>query len=345
MTDLPAIEFPLADPPAYGEVQAIADGLLWVRIPLPYLLDHVNVFLLQDHDGWAVVDTGILTPEALAVWQALFAGPLSGLRISRVIITHYHPDHIGLAGWFHERHGAQLLTSLSSYTLCQLISQGRNEQAVRQNFDFFLRHGMTAETAGLVAIQGKEFLQRVAPLPTTFQRLVHGDSLTIGGRSFRVLTGDGHAPEQVMLHCPEEGLFFAADQVLEKISPNISVEATEPTSDPLGHFLRSLRVIEAEIPDDVLVLAGHRRPFRGLHTRCRELIRHHENRCDIILAACADRPHSAAELVPLLFHRPLDPHQMGFAFTETLAHANRLIRRDQLSIIEEKDRTLLALVR
>ncbi|MCV2448361.1 MBL fold metallo-hydrolase [Paracoccus sp. DMF] len=345
MTDFSGLEFPFAEPPAYGEVQPIAEGLLWVRIPLPYLLDHVNVFLLQDHDGWAVVDTGIRTPEALAVWRSLLAGPLSGLRISRVIITHYHPDHIGLAGWFHEQQGAQLLTSLSSYALAQLISHGRSEQAVRQNFDFFLRHGMTAETAGLVAIQGKEYLLRVAPLPMTFQRLVHGDSLAIGGRNFRVLTGDGHAPEQVMLYCAEERLFLAADQVLEKISPNISVEAIEPTSDPLGHFLRSLRLIETEIPDDVLVLPGHRRPFRGLHTRCRELIRHHENRCDIILAACADRPHSAAELIPMLFRRQLDPHQMGFAFTETLAHANRLIRRGQLAIVEEHDRSLLALVR
>ncbi|MRX48890.1 MBL fold metallo-hydrolase [Paracoccus sp. S-4012] len=343
MTTLPALEFPFVEMPAYGKVQEVAEGLLWVRIPLPYVLDHVNVFLLQDHDGWAVIDTGTRTPEAIGVWEALFAGPLSGMKISRVVVTHFHPDHIGLAGWFHDLHGARVQTSLSTHALCRLLSQGRSEQTIQQNFDFFLRHGLSPETAELISIHGREYPQYVAPLPSRFQRLVHGDTLTIGARSFRVMTGDGHAPEQVMLHCADEGLFFAADQVLERISPNISVDATEPMSDPLGHFMRSLRQIEAEVPDNVLVLPGHHRPFKGLSARCRDLVLHHQERCDTILAACAKRPHSAADLVPLLFQRQLDPHQMWFAITETLAHANRLIRRSQLTVIDQSDRSLLTL--
>lgn len=343
MTPLPALGFPFGELPAFGEVKEIADGLLWVRIPLPYVLDHVNIYLLEDGGGWAVIDTGTNTPEAIAVWEALFSGPLSGMKISRVVVTHFHPDHMGLAGWFQKVHGTHLLTSPGSHALGRLFSQRRSEEAIRQNFDFFLRHGLSAETAGLIALHDEEYPKHVAPVPPDFERIVQGDTLTIGARTFRVLTGDGHAPEQVMLHSAEEGLFFAADQVMERITPNVGIEAAEPTSDPLGHFLGSLRRIADEVPGDVLVLPGHHRPFTGLATRCHELILHHQERCDLILAACARRPHSAADLVPLLFQRELDAHQMWFAVTETLAHANRLIRRSELAVIDQSDRSLLTL--
>ncbi|WP_286174121.1 MBL fold metallo-hydrolase [Rhodobacter sp. NTK016B] len=324
--------------PAYGEVQEIAQGILWTRIPLPYLLDHVNIFLIEDGDGWAVIDTGIKTDEALATWEQLFDGPLKGKAISRVIVTHHHPDHIGLAGWLCDRFEAPLLTSYSTYVGCKVISQGFDEGTTRNQFDFYTRHGMSDEVAGIVAIQGNEYLRRVNALPNTFLRLVMPDVLEIGGRSFRVLIGDGHAPEQVMLYCDDERLLFAADQVIEKISPNISVYANEPNGDPLGHFLRSLRFLRQEIPDDVLVLPGHRLPFHGLHARCVELEAHHEERCDLIREACLSAPRTVAELVPILFRRPLDPHQMTFAFTEALAHVNRLVRRGEIETVEQGGR-------
>ncbi len=324
--------------PAYGAVQEIAPGILWTRIPLPYRLDHVNIYLIKDGDSWAVIDTGIRTDQALATWEQLFAGPLSGKAISRVIVTHHHPDHIGLAGWLCDEFDAPLLTSYSTYMGSKVISQGFDEGATRNHFDFYTRHGMTDEIAGIVAIQGNEYLRRVSPLPSTFLRLVMADVLEIGGRSFRVLVGDGHAPEQVLLYSDEEKLLFAADQVIEKISPNISVYANEPNGDPLGHFLRSLRFLRQEIPDDVLVLPGHRLPFYGLHGRCAELEAHHEERCDRIRDACATAPRTVADLVPILFPRPLDPHQMTFAFTETLAHVNRLVRRSELRTLRQDGR-------
>lgn len=332
------LSFPIETPPETGEVIEIADGLLWFRIPLPFLLDHVNIYLVRDHDGWAVIDTGIRTDTAIAVWDQLLAGPLAGKRISRVIVTHFHPDHIGLAGWLCERFDAPLLTSQSTYMTSRVISLAPNETGLRQHYDFYTSHGMSKEAAGLVAINGSEYLRLVSPLPLTFLRLLMPDTLDIGGRSFRIFTGDGHAPEQIMLYCEEERLFFAADQVLERISPNVSAQATEPNGDPLGHFLRSLRFIRAEIPEDVLVLPGHRRPFHGLHQRTRELETHHEERCDLIRAACARGPHSVADLVPILFKRELDDHQMGFAFTETLAHVNRLVRRDEIETVRDGSR-------
>jgi glyoxylase-like metal-dependent hydrolase (beta-lactamase superfamily II) len=249
------------------------------------------------------------------------------------VVTHHHPDHIGLAGWLCERLGAELLTSQTAYMTSRVISLAPHETGLRQYFDFYLSHGMSEEGAGLVAIQGSEYLRRVADLPPTFLRLTRTDRLTIGARDFRVLTSDGHAAEQVMLYCAEDKLLFAADQVMERISPNVSVFAGEPNGDPLGHFLRSLRSLREELPADALVLPGHGRPFRGLHARCTELEEHHEDRCQLIRDACQSEPHSVADLVPILFKRKLDPHQMSFAFTETLAHVNRLIRRGELRTI------------
>lgn len=331
------LDFPFTQRPTHGEIIRVADGLLWASLPLPYRLDHVNIYFLEDDDGWAVIDTGIRTDEAIAAWEALFETALKGTRITRVIVTHFHPDHIGLAGWLCERFGAPMLTSLSTYMTSKVISLGQSERSLRQNFDFYVSHGMTEEGAGIVAIQGNDYLRRVAELPLTFTRLVMPDLLQIGARSFRVLTGDGHAPEQIMLYCEEEKLLFAADQVMERISPNVSVFAGEPNGDPLGHFLRTQRLLRAEVPDEVLVLAGHHRPFYGLHLRCTELEHHHEERCDIIRAACLERPMSASELVPMLFRRELDAHQMSFAFTETLAHVNRLVRRGEIETVRDGD--------
>lgn len=322
--------FPFEDTPPFGEPKEVADGVLWARIPLPFALDHVNVYFLRDGDGWAVVDTGINTKEAKAVWTDMLDGPLRGARITRVIVTHAHPDHIGLAGWLCEKFDAPLLTSLSSYMSSRIISLAPDESGLRQFFDFYVNHGMSAEGAGIVAIRGNEYLRLVHRLPYTYLRLVLSDQLDIGGRSYRVLTGEGHAAEQIMLYCEKDRLLFVADQVIERISPNVSVSADDPNGDPLGHFLRTQRLLRSEIPADVLVLPGHRRPFVGLHIRSAELEAHHEQRCDLIREVCAESPQTVADLVPVLFKRKLDAHQMSFAFTETLAHVNRLVRRGEL---------------
>ncbi|WBU62324.1 MBL fold metallo-hydrolase [Paracoccus albus] len=329
------LTFPFQDVPEFGDPVEIAEGIIWVRFPLPFALDHVNVYFIRDGEGWAVIDTGINTKPAIATWQAVLRDVLRGEPITRVIATHVHPDHIGLAGWLCERFDAPLLTSLSSYSESRLISLAPNETGSRQFFDFYVSHGMTAEGAGIVAIRGNEYLQLVYPLPRSYHRLVRADVLNIGHREFRVVTGEGHAAEQIMLYCHEESLLFCADQVLERISPNVSVSATDPNGDPLGHFLRSLRQLRQDIPAEVLVLPGHRRPFHGLHTRAAELEEHHEQRCDLIRRACTVAPQTVADLVPVLFPRKLDAHQMSFAFTETLAHVNRLVRRGELDPVQQ----------
>jgi glyoxylase-like metal-dependent hydrolase (beta-lactamase superfamily II) len=332
-----ALIFPVPEPPAPGEVIEIARGILWARIPLPFRLDHVNVYLIDDGDGWAIVDTGIGNDATRAVWDALAAGPLAGRRLTRLVVTHHHPDHIGLAGWLCERFGLPLLTSQTSYLSCLNISLSPGALDAKPYRDFYLRHGLDAATTQRVAIQGHGYLRMVSGLPPTFERIVAGDTLTIGGRSFEVLTGNGHAPEQAMLYCRADNVFLAADQVLAKITPNVSVWAVEPDGDPLGLYLRSLGEIKEGIPADALVLPGHQLPFYGLHVRSDQLIAHHEMRCSLIAEACRAAPRSAAELVPVLFSRQLDPHQMSFAFSEVQAHINYMLRRGDLAWVEGAD--------
>jgi glyoxylase-like metal-dependent hydrolase (beta-lactamase superfamily II) len=331
------LDFPFATPPATGILIEVAPGVLWTRVPLPFRLDHVNVFLIEDGDGWAVIDTGIDNKATRATWEAMVAGPLAGRRLTRLIVTHYHPDHIGLAGWLCERYGIPMLTSQTSYLGCLNISlsPGALDNPVYR--DFYLSHGLHAATTAVVATHGHGYLRMVSPLPPTFERLVAGDILKIGNRDFDVLSGDGHAPEQIMLHCRADKLFLAADQVLARISPNVSVWAVEPRGNPLGLYLRSLRALIADVPDDVLVLPGHQLPFYGLHARARELIAHHAERCGLIADACKSAPKSAAELVPVLFKRELDAHQMSFAFSETLAHVNHMLHKGALAWAEKLD--------
>jgi glyoxylase-like metal-dependent hydrolase (beta-lactamase superfamily II) len=339
------LTFPVPQPPEAGQVIEIAPGILWTRIPLPFRLNHVNVYLIDDGDGWAVLDTGIGNEQTRAVWGSLIGGPLAGRRLSRLIVTHFHPDHIGLAGWLCERFDLPLLTSQTSYLACTNISLSPGALDAKPYHDFYLRHGLDLETTQRVTTQGHNYLKMVSGLPPTFTRVVAGDALKIGGRIFHVLTGDGHAPEQVMLYCAADNVFLAADQVLAKITPNISVWAVDPEGDPLGLYLRSLNALKEQIPPDALVLPGHQLPFYGLHTRSDQLMAHHNMRCAAIAEACRTTPRSAAELVPVVFHLQLDPHQMSFAFSEVQAHVNYMLRNGRLTWVGSPDQVERVLAR
>ncbi|MFC5421392.1 MBL fold metallo-hydrolase [Bosea eneae] len=322
--------FPFPEPPAPGQLIEVAPGIFWARIALPFRLDHVNIYLIEDGDGVAVIDTGIGDEATKQAWLALMAGPLAGKRLTRLFVTHFHPDHIGLAGWLCERFGTPLLTSQTGYLGCLNISlsPGASEAPVYK--DFYLRHGLSAEVTQVVSTLGHGYLRQVTPLPPTFTRVVAGDVLRIGGRDFFVLAGDGHAPEQLMFHCPEANVFLAADQILAKITPNISVWAVDAEGNPLGLYLRSLKALPQAIPPGTLVLPGHQLPFYGLAERCAALAAHHAERCRLIAGAVATGPHSVAELVPVMFTRPLDPHQLSFAFSEVFAHVNAMLRLGEL---------------
>ncbi len=329
------LRYPYPEPPGETDVIEIAEGVLWLRLPLPFRLNHINIYLIDDGDGWAVLDTGIANAATKELWTFLISERLGGRKLTRLIATHYHPDHIGLAGWFAETHGLPLVTTETTYLQCASIAFRPQDHHEAYHRDFYLKNGLAAEPAQRAAL-GLGYLSLVTPLPPFFERIVAGGRLAIGGRIFEVLTGDGHAPEQAMLYCARDKLFFSADQVLDKISPNISVWATEPHGDPLGLYLRSLAEIEAKLPGDVAVLPSHHMPFIGLHARAGQLAAHHEERCEMLLKA-ADEPKTAADLVPALFPRPLDAHEMAFAFGEALAHVNHLLRESRLIRVEPQN--------
>ena len=320
------LDFPFPDPPGPGTATEVAPGVLWVRMALPFLLDHVNLYLLEDGPGWALIDTGIDNRATRDAWDALLTGPLKGRMLTRLVVTHCHPDHVGLAGWLFDRFGLPLLMSRTEYLMTQNIRFNSEGIGSASHREFYVRRGLGSEAVDALLDRGHAYLRMTSGLPPTFTRLLAGETLEIGGRSFEVLTGGGHSPEQAMLLCRADKLFFAADQVLARISPNISVWPWEPEEDPLGEYLASLGALGTGVPDDVLVLAAHNLPFRGLHRRLDELRAHHGTRLAALLAACAAEPRTDAALIPALFRRQLDAHQMGFAFGETVAHVNRLVR-------------------
>jgi glyoxylase-like metal-dependent hydrolase (beta-lactamase superfamily II) len=325
-----SLRFPFPQPPAPAKPFEIASGILWLRMPLPFRLNHINIFLIEDGDGWAVLDTGIANQATREIWEALAAGSLAGRKLTRLIVTHFHPDHIGLAGWLAERFGLPLLTTQTTYLQCLTISLSPGTLEAPVYRDFYIRRGLKPELTAAVATLGHAYLKMVTPLPPIFERIADGDRLNIGERVFEVITGEGHAPELAMLYCAGDKLFLAGDQVMEKISPNVSVWAADPHGDPLGLYLRSLKKLKARVAGDVLVLASHHRPFHGLHERIDELAAHHALRCATIHEA-ARTPKTAAELLPVIFHKPLDPHEMSFAFSEVLAHMNYMLREGTLA--------------
>jgi glyoxylase-like metal-dependent hydrolase (beta-lactamase superfamily II) len=318
---LPQLPFP--EPPAPGELREVADGVLWLRAALPFRLDHVNLYLIEDGPGFALWDAGIDDAPTRALWERLFEGPLKGKPLTRVIASHCHPDHIGLAGWLCERFGLELATPQTEYLDALRYRLDPGALAAEPYRRFYLSHGLSAAGTDLLLNRGLHYLRMVSELPRTFGRLMAGETLVIGGRSFEVMTGAGHSAEQAMLYCREGGFVLCADQVLVKISPNISVE----TIDPNG----------------TLALPGHNLPFVGLPERIDELTHHHRTRLDAVLKAVGEGELSTFSLVPVVFGRPIeDPHQMSFAFGETLAHVNYLLRRGALVIRERGDVLMVA---
>jgi glyoxylase-like metal-dependent hydrolase (beta-lactamase superfamily II) len=327
-----ALRFPHAEPPPYGTPIPVAPGILWLRLALPYALDHVNLYLLEEKGGWAVFDTGISDEASRAAWEQVFAQTFGGKPVTRLLVSHYHPDHAGLAGWLDERFGAPLLMSQTEYLMSRFLQMDRAEKSQQGDADptaiaFYRANGLDPATIAQVATRGHSYLKRTTGLKPIFTRLTSGDTLDLGGREWLVLTGGGHALEQVMLWCKADRLFLSADQVLARISPNVSVVPFEPDGNPLGLYLASLAQIRDTVPDDVLVLPCHNLPFEGLHLRVEDLEAHHLHRCDLIAAAASRAPVTCADIIPVIFRRALtDPHQMSFAIGEALAHLNYMQR-------------------
>lgn len=325
-----ALQHPFDSAPAPGSAQAVASGVLWIRLGLPFQLDHINVWALDGGaEGWTLVDSGLGDRRTRDSWEGLFQGALGGRPIARVIATHFHPDHIGAAGWLVERTGASFAASLTEWLFACTLSAGSTPAMDEAVDRFYRRSGLDEET--LVTVLGRKnaYSRGVPTVPPTLTRLRAGNDLRIGESLWRVVGGGGHTAEPVSLHDSGRGLLISGDQILPRISPNISVWPTEPDADPLADYLDSLAAWSA-LPADTLVLPSHGLPFRGLHQRAAELRDHHAERLEEIATQCA-APHTAAMVTRTLFNRPLDTHQMVFAMGEAIAHLNHLIRRGILT--------------
>ncbi len=326
------LRYPFDKHPGSDQVVEVMPGVLWARLDLPFQLNHVNVYLLKDGDGWAMVDTGIGNDHTIATWTKLFEGPLNGAQITKVIVTHAHPDHVGQAGWMVERFNAAFYMSQVEYLQGVYHQNRRTPERLVSMRNFFKRHGMDEAITEQLLGRGQDYLKKTVPLPASYRRLANGQQLTVGERTFQIITGAGHSPDQVMLYCAEDKLFLSADQVLSKISPNVSVWAHEPDENALGSYLKSLKQLKEALPDDVLVLPGHGVPFYGVKERITQLADHHEERCQMIAAACRDGEKTSAQLVPVVFHKyKLDAHQTGFAAGELIAHVNHMLADKRLT--------------
>jgi glyoxylase-like metal-dependent hydrolase (beta-lactamase superfamily II) len=323
------LHYPLGDAvPALGSTLEVAPGVRWLRMGLPFALDHINLWLLRDRqegvEGWTLVDCGIANDATRAAWEQVFAEHLDGLPVLRLIVTHMHPDHIGLAHWLTERWQVRMWVSATDYNAARMASQSTTGFGGERSAAFFASHGLTDPQAmAKVRARSNYYAGMVPQLPESYRRLMDGMLLPIGGHAWRCIAGYGHAPEHIALHSPLLGVLISGDMVLPRISTNVSVYDLEPESDPLALFLTSLTRFDG-LPATTLVLPSHGKPFTGLHTRTRQLHQHHAERLAEAMVACSARACSAADLLPVLFKRALDLHQTTFAMGESLAHLHAL---------------------
>jgi glyoxylase-like metal-dependent hydrolase (beta-lactamase superfamily II) len=310
-------------------------GIRWLRMPLPFALDHINLWLLDDTDGLVIVDCGLATDATRALWQGIFERELRGRSVTRVVATHCHPDHAGLASWLTERFGVPLTMTQGDYLSAHAWRDDAAGFTSDSLVDFYRVNGLDDRRLSALAFRGNAYRKGVPDFPKRYARLVDGQTLAVGGNVWRVVMGYGHSPEHAALYCESLGVLISGDMVLPRISTNIAVQAVEPDGDPLQLFLDSLRRY-ARLPADTLVLPSHGLPFRGLRERVDQLEEHHRLRLAELEEVCAS-PRSAGEVIGTLFRRELDTHQLFFAMGEALAHLNRLAAAGALARIDGAD--------
>jgi len=313
--------------PELGETFEVAPGVQWLRMRLPMALNHINLYLLEDRDGWFIVDCGINDQATREAWQVVLAKTLAGKPVKGVFATHLHPDHTGLAGWLCEEFHVPLYMTFMEYLNARAFMSVPKQISWAAE-QFYRRAGIGQAFIDGMRTRIKGFSAFVAPLPP-FERLVAGQTLCIGGRSWRVVVGSGHSPEHCCLLCEELGILISGDQVIPRITSNVSVTAMEPEANPLREWLVSHERFLKTLPEDLLVLPAHDTPFTGLHFRLRQLIEHHEERMLAIEEVCVE-PQTTMALLPVLFEMKLDDSQIGMALGECIAHLHLLMDRKRI---------------
>ncbi len=336
------LDYPFGErTPAVGETIEAAPGVHWVRMPLPFSLKWINLWLVDDGEaGWTVVDTGMPLAETKAAWRAIFDRMLDGRPVRRIIVTHMHPDHIGAAGWMSRKTGAALWMSRLEYVTCRMLVADTGREAPQAALDFYRRAGWAEAEIETYKARFGGFGRGVGALPDAFRRLKDGDELQMAGETWRVVVGAGHSPEHVCLYCPALNVLISGDQLLPRISSNVSVFPTEPAADPLKDWMESCLKLKAAVPEDVLVLPAHNEPFRGAHARLQALHDGHARSLRRLRKRLAEAPRRVIDTFPALFGRKIDAEALGMATGEALAHLNRLIARGEAAAAEDADGVL-----
>jgi len=327
----PVLDYPFPTPPVPGETLQVAPGVHWLRMPLPFALDHINLWLLAEPDGWTLVDCGIGSAATRDLWDLHLAHTLRGRPLKRIIVTHYHPDHLGNAQWLSQRFDVPVLMTQSEFLTAHAVIDQRSSYALADTCALFAAHGMPVDQVDAMRVRGNQYKRGVPEIPTVFARMIDGDVVTAAGMQWRVECGYGHSPEHAWLYASEGCVAISGDMLLPRISTNVSVWPAEPDGDPLGRFLTSLAAFAA-LPPATLVLPSHGLPFRGIALRVAQLHAHHAARLieleQALLLAAA--PDSASAMIPVLFRRELDVQQRFFAMGEAIAHLNHLWRNGRI---------------
>jgi glyoxylase-like metal-dependent hydrolase (beta-lactamase superfamily II) len=328
--DAAPIRAPWAEPPEEGAAREVAEGVLWLRLPLPMALDHVNVFALDDTlhggDGWTLIDSGLSSGRSRAIWEALLDGPLAGKPVARVLVTHHHPDHVGLAGWFQELRGAETVTTRTAWLFARMLQLDAQDRPTDETVAFWRGAGMPEEIlAGRMRERPFNFADTVWPLPAGFTALAEGDTIRLAGRLWDVRLGAGHAPDHVTLWSRDDALVLGGDQLLPSISPNLGVYPTEPLADPVGEWLAACARLAAHAKEDQLVLPGHKLPYTGLPARLVQLAENHHGALARLREWLAAGPRTAHECFRPIFGREIGAAQYGLALAEAVGHLNHLL--------------------
>ncbi|MBF2755043.1 MAG: MBL fold metallo-hydrolase [Gammaproteobacteria bacterium AqS3] len=333
----PDLHYPLQkNIPEPGNLTRVTEGVYWLRMPLPFALNHINLYLLEGKTGWTAVDTGVYTAETRSLWEKIFAQRFDSAPLERVVVTHMHPDHIGLAGWMTRLWGVELWMSRTDFYQCRMLVSDRPGDVPEEAVQFYRRAGYEQRQIDSYCERFGRYGSMIYKLPAGFRRLRDGDELDLGTHRWRIVEGRGHAPEHLCLYCEELQVLISGDQVLPEITSNVSVFPTEPWGNPLGDWLESCRRLPKQISDQVLVLPAHGPPFVGMHRRMQQLIQGHEEGLEKLWNMCREKPRRAVDVFDALFHRKIQDDTLMMATGESLAHLNCLYYQNKMQCEQEE---------